>query len=195
MNFTILKPADTFSRGELLLRTFFGWLYIALPHGFLLFFMALASMFVTFLSFWAILFTGKYPQSFFEFQRNVLRWNYRVNARILNLADGYPSFGFDQEDEYVKLDIEYPEHSDRGLVLVRALFGALYVIFPHYFVLMFRYIVTNIFMFIAWWAVLFTGRYPDSMFEFNLGTMRWELRVQLYMMYLNDNYPPFSGRE
>lgn len=195
MKFTILKPTDCFSRGELLLRTFFGWLYIALPHAFFLLFIGIASMFVTFIAFWAILFTGRYPQSFFDFQKNFLQWNYRVNARLLNLADGYPAFGFDQEDEYVKLEIEYPEYSDRGLVLLRALFGGLYVILPHYFILMFRYIVTNIFIFIAWWVVLFTGRYPDSMFEFNVGTLRWELRVQLYMMYLNDNYPPFSGQE
>src|SRR5690606_19685506 len=94
---------EQYSRGELLLRTLFGWLYIALPHIFILMFIAIASQVLTFIAFWVILFTGSYPESFFEFQVKAFRWNTRLNARLWNLCDGYPAFGLSAEDDFVKL--------------------------------------------------------------------------------------------
>ncbi|MGB0392197.1 MAG: hypothetical protein ACPGD5_11555, partial [Salibacteraceae bacterium] len=73
---------ETYSRGELLLRSFFGIFYIILPHIFLLLFIQLWGSILQFISFWVILFTGRYPQSYFEFQVKALRWNLRVNARV-----------------------------------------------------------------------------------------------------------------
>lgn len=146
-----------------------------------------------FISFWVILFTGKYPESFFEYQVKYLRWKWRVNARLANMADDYPAFGLDvDDDEFTSYEVPYLEEQDRVSVLLRGLFGFIYVIIPHGFVLFFLGVVVNLFVFLAWWIVLFTGKYPYDMFKFNLNVFRWVERVNLYMMYLSDVYPPFS---
>ncbi len=190
-----IQHQDSYSRGELLLRTLFGWLYIAIPHGFVLFFMSIWSSILTFIAFWAILFTGKYPQSFFEFQVGLIRWNIRLSAVTMNLIDGYPAFGISSTDEKVNLQIENPESLSRGLLLLKILLGWLYVALPHGFVLMFRMLATFVLMFLAWWVVLIAGTYPQSWHNFNVGTIRWSTRLNLYLQLMSDDYPPFSGKE
>ena len=190
-----IKHQESYSRGELLLRSFFGWIYILLPHGFLLMFMGIWSAILTFISFWAILFTGRYPQSFYEFQVGLQKWNLRVNARAMNLSDGYPAFGINAGDEFTSFDLPYPESLGRGLQIVKLLFGFIYVLIPHGFLLFFRSIATMFMMFLAWWVVLFTGNYPKSWHAFNVGLIRWQVRVNLYMSFMIDDYPPFTGKE
>lgn len=190
-----IKHQESYSRGELLLRTLFGWLYILLPHLFLLIFMSIWSSILTFISFWVILFTGRYPQSFFEFQVGLVKWNIRVNARMYNLSDGYPAFGINSSDEYTDFQMAYPESLSRGLAIVKLLFGVIYVGIPHGFILIFRVLWTQILVFISWWIILFTGSQPKSWHAFNVGTLRWSTRVNLYLSYMTDEYPPFSGRE
>ena len=194
MKFSITHQ-ERYSRSELLLRTFFGWIYIGIPHGFLLCLVGIWSIVLQFLTFWAILFTGKYPRSFFEYQLNYLHWNNRVNARMLNLVDGYPGFGLNRIDNKTELEIEYPESTDRVLVLARFFFGWLYVLIPHGFILYFRAIAMLILCFLAFWVVLFTGKYPQSWHDFNVGTFRWSQRVYNYLYYMTDEYPPFTGKE
>jgi hypothetical protein len=138
------------------------------------------------------LFTGSYPQNWFEYQEKLQRWNWRLNARLINMADGYPAFGLDAEDEHTEYEVPYNENPDRISVLLRALFGWFYVLIPHGVVLFFLGIISSIFVFIAWWVVLFTGNYPRSMFDFNLKVYRWSARVNIYMAYMTDRYPPFS---
>jgi hypothetical protein len=191
----LIKHQDTYSRGELLLRTFFGWLYIAIPHGIILGILGFASAFVTFIAFWAVLFTGKYPRGMWDFMMNLQRWQLRVQARLMNLADGYPAFGMTSKDENTEIDMEYPEKLSQGLLLLRMFFGYIYVMIPHGIVLMFRFIGLYFVILIAWFAVLFTGKYPEGMFNFAAGTMRWMIRVNLYMNFLTDTYPPFHGKE
>jgi hypothetical protein len=186
---------ESYSRGELLLRSFFGIFYILLPHAFLMIFFGIWSSILSFIAFWSILFTGRYPQSFFEFNAGMQRWSLRVNARVYNLADGYPSFGVNGTDEHTSLEIPYPETLSRGLLIVKVMFGLLYVFIPHIFILYFRIIWGAILGFIAFWSILFTGRYPQSFFEFQVGTLRWMTRVNLYMGLMTDEYPPFSGKE
>jgi hypothetical protein len=113
----------------------------------------------------------------------------------MNLVDGYPSFGPNGTSDRVNLSVEYPESLSRGLVIVRLFFGAFYVGLPHGFCLIFRMIATQILAFLAWWVVLFTGNYPGSWHEFNVGTLRWLTRVSLYNEFMTDTYPPFSGLE
>lgn len=193
MQFTITRQ-ELFSRGELLLRTIFGWLYIGVPHLFLLFFVTIWSAILGFVAFWAVLFTGRYPQSMFEFQVKLLNWNQRFYASLHNLFDGYPALGLNGTSDRIVLQIEYPEHLSRGLVLVRLFFGIFYLLIPHGFCLCFRYFATGVLVFLAWWVVLFTGSYPAAWHEFNVGTMRWMVRVELYSKIMTDAYPPFSGR-
>jgi hypothetical protein len=185
---------EQYSRGELLLRSFLGIFYIYLPHAFILMFVQLWAGILLFLTFWVILFTGRYPESWFEFQVKAMRWSWRVNARYFNLCDGYPAFGLDAEDDYTTFEVSYPEHVSRGLVLVRFLFGVFYVLLPHGLILGIRTYVSLFLAFVAFWAVLITARYPDFVHEFNTGTLRWAARVNLYMSYMTDRYPPFSGK-
>src|SRR5690606_35161913 len=128
-----VKHQASYSRGQLLLRTFFGWLYIFIPHVFVLYFLSLISFFVTFMSFWAILFTGKYPEGLYNYQIGLQTWGLRLAARALNLADGYPHFGLTNKDENIKLVLERPEKSNRLTVLLRTFFGFFYVLIPHMF--------------------------------------------------------------
>lgn len=190
-----IKHQERYSRGELLLRTFFGWIYIMIPHFFVLFFMSLWGAILQFIAFWVILFTGRYPQSMFEYQAGLQKWNIRLYARMYNVSDGYPAFGIDSSDEYTDLVVPYPEKVSRGLTLVRALFGFFFVLIPHGFILMFRAWFVGILVFFAWWIVLFTAKYPDFIFDWTVGQIRWQTRVNLYLSYMDDNYPPFTGDE
>jgi len=192
MKFDILHQ-EHYSRGELLLRSILGFFYILIPHGFLLGFLGIAAGVLHFLTFWVVLFTGRYPESWFEFQVKYQRWNLRVSARILNMADGYPAFGLDAEDDKTTLEISYPTEISRGLVLVRAFFGFVYVLIPHGLILGVLGIGVLFVNFIAFWAVLFTAKFPRSMFNFQLSYLRWSQRVSNYLMYLTDQYPPFHG--
>jgi hypothetical protein len=186
---------ESYSRGQLLLRTFFGGFYIALPHFIVLIFCALWGAILAFISWWAILFTGKYPKSFFEYQVKLHRWQIRLVARLLNLADGYPAIGPNGSDDHTTLEIPYPETLSRGILLLRAFFGQLYVLLPHGIILYLRIIWGAILGFLAFWVILFTGKYPVSWFNFQVANLRWGTRVSLYMSFMTDNYPPFNGRE
>jgi hypothetical protein len=124
-----------------------------------------------------------------------MNWQIRVNSSMLHLVDGYPAFGLSTIADNAKLEVEYPEKLSRGLVLLRLFFGFLYVLIPHGFCLYFRWLATYIVMFLAWWVVLFTGNYPATWHGFNVGSLRWALRINLYLGLFTDDYPPFSGKE
>jgi hypothetical protein len=187
-----VRHQESYSRGELLLRTMFGGLYIALPHAIVLIFLLLWSSLLNFVSFWAILITGKYPESMFNYQLNLQRWALRVNVRLQNLSDGYPAFGLSSTDSNIMIEIERPEKSNRGTVLLRAMFGFLYVMIPHAFCLIFLLIGASFVRLIAFWAVLITGKYPKGMHDYMVGLLRWQYRISIYMGYMTDVYPPFS---
>ena len=184
----------SYSRLELILRTLFGALYIALPHAFILFFLSIWGGVLSFIAFWMILFSGRYPEHIFEYQVQLIRWRIRVYARIYNLADDYPAFGLSAIDERVTFEVPYPEKVSRLLLLIRIFFGVIYVILPHAFILFFRVIWGSVLSILAWFSVLFTKKFPESWYEFLVGTLRWETRVGLYMSFMTDTYPPFSAK-
>jgi len=111
----------------------------------------------------------------------------RVNAYFLLLRDEYPST---DEEQAVHLDIPYPDAKEelkRWLPLVKWIMAI-----PHYVVLLFLGIAAWVVVIIAWFVILFTGRYPRSMFDFVVGVLRWSLRVTVYAFLLTtDRYPPF----
>lgn len=190
-----IQHQEKYSRLELLLRTFFGALYIGIPHLFLLFFISIAYGFMSFITFWAILFTGKFPRFCFDFILKYMRWQLRVAASMSNMSDGYPPLGMDAVWPPVTLDIEYPEQSSRGGLLLRAFLGAIYIALPHGFCLAFRFIGQAVVNFLAFWAILFSGRSPAGMHAYSVGTYRWIYRIQAYYLMMTDTYPPFSGKE
>jgi hypothetical protein len=191
MQFDITHQEE-YSRGELLLRSFFGWIYMLIPHIFLLWIFSIALAFLTFFAWWVILFTGETPEWYYNMSVKVNRWSLRLNARLMNLSDGYPAFGLDGTDDKTTFDVERV-HIGRGNLLIRSFFGWILII-PHIFILYFRYIGTLILVFLAWWVVLFTGKYPANWHSFNVGTMRWATRIGLWYSWLIMDYPPFNGQ-
>ncbi|MFI5171719.1 MAG: DUF4389 domain-containing protein [Chitinophagales bacterium] len=183
---------ESYSRGELLLRSFFGWLYIGIPHFFLIFFYTIWVALAQFVSWWIILFTGKTPTFYYNALLGLNKWTMRVGARLYNLADGYPSFGPSGADDKTELHFEHI-HIGRGQLLLRSLLGWLYAGIPHMVCLYIRFIATFVLIFLAWWVVLFTGKYPAGWHKFVTGSLRWMTRLSLYLSFFLDKYPPFNG--
>ncbi len=99
------------------------------------------------------------------------------------------------EGQPLHYSIDYPERLSRGILLLKTFFGWIYVMIPHGIVLAFYGIAAIVVTFIAWWAILFTGKYPKSMFDFVVGYQRWNNRVNAYVFLMTDVYPPFSSKE
>lgn len=91
LQFAFNRP-ETTSRGLLLLRTFFGWAYVGIPHGFCLFFRTIAAYFVLFIAWWVVLFTGVWPENMYSFVSGTYRWYMRFMAYMSFLTDEYPPF-------------------------------------------------------------------------------------------------------
>jgi hypothetical protein len=186
---------ERYARDQLILRTLFGWLYIGIPHVLLLLFVGIWSLILCFITFWIALFTERFPRGIFDWQVEYLNWGLRVAASFANLVDGYAEFFPGGSKEKVSLQVEHPEKLRWWLVLLRFLFGLLYVGIPHGICLLARLAATGALGFLAWWAVLITGRYPARWHAFNVGTLRWLLRVVLYLGFFTEEYPRFSGKE
>jgi len=135
-----------------------------------------------------ILFRQKYPRWWFDFALEFTRFGARIGAYLALLTDRYPST---DETQSVHLDVEYPDVEqdlNRWLPLIKW-----FLAIPHYVVLGFLAIGVVFSVVIAWFAILFTGRYPQGLFDFIVGVGRWGLRVNAYMFLLvTDKYPPFS---
>ncbi|TET21208.1 MAG: DUF4389 domain-containing protein [Candidatus Stahlbacteria bacterium] len=187
---------EKLSRGILILRLFFGWLYCSIPHFFLLFFVGIAAAFVSFIAWWAILFTGKYPKWAFNFVLFYWRWQLRVLAYLYYMTDVYPPFtGKEIEGHPVHFSIDYPERLSRGLLFLRLFLGWAYIWIPHYLILWPLLMAVSFIVGASWWVILFTGRYPRNMFNLIVGVYRWYLRVMAYYGFMTDRYPPFTDEE
>jgi Domain of unknown function (DUF4389) len=188
------------SRGLWLVK----WL-LAIPHYFILFFLWLAFGILTIAAFFAILFTGRYPRSLFDFNLGVMRWTWRVGFYSYSAlgTDRYPPFSLGPEPDYpARLDVPYPGELSRGLVLVKWWLLAI----PHYLVLAFligggvgwgwvRWGGLNeLLVLFAAIYLLATGRYHRDIFELVLGINRWLFRVLAYAALMRDEYPPFRLR-
>ncbi len=192
------------SRGLWLVKWF-----LAIPHFVVLAFLWTAAALLTVAAGFAILFTGRYPRGIFDFNVGVLRWSWRVSYYATSAigTDRYPPFTLDQDHYPATLDVAYPESLSRGLVLVKWLLAI-----PHLIIVS---LFTNG---LIWWtqelgdssasgqygtgligllvlvagiALLFTGRYPQALFDLLMGLNRWVYRVVAYVGLMTDQYPPF----
>ena len=135
-----------------------------------------------------IVFRKRYPRWWFDFALELARFGTRIAAYAALLTDKYPST---EEAQTVHLQIEYPDVDrdlNRWLPLVKW-----FLVIPHLLVLLVLSVAAFFAIVVAWFAILFTGRYPHSLFDFVVGVGRWWLRVEAYAMLLvTDRYPPFS---
>jgi hypothetical protein len=135
-----------------------------------------------------ILFRQKYPRWWFDWNLALTRFSFRVSAYIALIRDEYPST---DEEQAVHLDMVYPDVKTqlmRGMPLIKW-----FLAIPHIFVLVFLGIAAWVCIVIAWFAILFRGKYPKGLFDFVVGVMRWSFRVEAYALLLvTDKYPPFS---
>lgn len=134
-----------------------------------------------------LVFRRKYPRWWFDWNLAFTSFTYRVSAYLSLLRDEYPST---DEEQAVHLDIPYPnaeQDLNRWLPLVKW-----FLAIPHYIVLFFLGVAAFVCIVIAWFAILFTGRYPPGLFAIVTGFLRWGLRVSAYAFLLTtDRYPPF----
>jgi hypothetical protein len=135
-----------------------------------------------------ILFRQKYPKWWFDWNLALSRFGLRVCTYLALMRDEYPST---DEEQAVHLDLRYPNVGsdlNRWLPLVKW-----FLAIPHYIVLVFLYVGVIFSVIIAWFAILFTGRYPKGLFNYVVGVMCWGYRVVGYaFLMLTDHYPPFS---
>jgi hypothetical protein len=137
-----------------------------------------------------IVFQQRYPRWWFDFARELTRFGARVGAYLALLTDQYPST---VDEQSVHLEVDYPD-AKKDLNRWYPLFKWLFAI-PHYFVLAFLFVAAIFVVLMAWFAILFTGKYPRGLFDFIVGVGRWNLRVSAYTLLLvTDRYPPFSLR-
>ena len=197
------------------------WLWLvkwvlAIPHFVILFFLFIAFFLATIVAFFAILFTGRYPRSIFDFNVGVLRWGWRVAFYTYGAlgTDRYPPFTLSSVPDYpASVEVAYPEQLSRGLVLVKWWLLAI----PQYAIVGILLVgpswvagnggwhdqsgqwhsaggrqgLIGILVVFAGVGLLFTTRYPRGIFEFVLGLDRWVLRVVAYAALMTDVYPPF----
>jgi len=171
------------------------WL-LAIPHYVALLFLWIAFLAVSIVAFFAILFTERYPRSLFNFNVGVLRWTWRVSFYSFNAlgTDRYPPFTLGPEPDYpATLEVAYPEHLSRGLVLIKWWLLAI----PQYLIVALfaggasSGGLVTLLVCIAGVALLFTGAYPRGIYDFVIGMNRWGFRVVAYAALMTDQYPPF----
>jgi len=186
------------------------WL-LAIPHYIILAFLWVAFALLTLVAWIAILFTGHYPKSIFEFNVGVMRWTWRVSYYSYSAlgTDQYPPFTLADTDYPARFDVAYPERLSRGLALVKWWLLAI----PHFLIiglftsglvwsttelngsgdeiLQSGVGLIGLLVLIAGLALAFTGRYPQGLFDLVIGLNRWCYRVWAYAALMTDEYPPF----
>jgi len=177
--FEVVYP-ERVSRWKTLLRIF-----LAIP---VLIFWAVVSSAVnavTVASWLAIIVRGRIPRWLFNFQVALYRWQYRALGYVLLLTEVYPPF---EGDYPIDFDVRYPERLIRWKVLIWKFITAI----PHLIIVAVLGITVVFVTIVAWFYALIAGRYPQGLFDYVVGVMRWSARVNAYVLSLTDEYPPFN---
>jgi hypothetical protein len=179
-------PSEGIARWRCFLQGF-----LLIPHFFVLWFVVVGAYLAFIYAWFAILFTRRYPPGAFNFITGVLRWGTRVGVFSYLMTERYPPFSTTEDPSYpVRTRFAYPEG---GIARWRPFFQAILAL-PHVIVLAFVGIGVAFAMIYAWFAILFTRRFPPGVFEFVSGVLRWSMRVNAYTLLTTEQYPPFSLR-
>jgi hypothetical protein len=163
-------------------------LILAVPHLLILYALGAVASLMILISFFAILFTKKYPKGLFDFVVNVYRWNANVGAYLGMLRDEYPPFSWEPGKYPVTYEVDYPDELGRFAPLYKWLLAI-----PNIIVLYLVVIVAILLWVVAWFAIVITGKMPQGIFNFLTGVSRWSYRTSAYYaQLLTDAYPPFS---
>ncbi len=163
------------------------WLLV-LPHLLVLIFLGIAALFAFLFAFVAVVITRKYPTGLFNFNVGVQRWGLRVGAYYLLLTDDYPPFSLDDDPAYpARLEIDYPTD---GTARWRPFFAGI-LIYPYLLVGFFVFIAAYVSVIIAFFAILFTKKFPEGLFRMVSGGLRWQQRANAYSAFLTTKYPPW----
>lgn len=167
---------------------------LLIPHLIILYFLGIIATILYVIASVAILFTGVYPAGMHDFITKYVRWNARTNAYLFSLFDQYPPFSGDEDSgSPLRFTAPYPATSSRLLnfpllgVLIKSL-----LLIPHFIIVAFLGVALTIVIFIAHFAILFTGSFPVGLHAFAVGVSRWSTRMTAYLLGLTDAYPPFS---
>ena len=164
--------------------------FLLIPHYLVLFVLWIGAFFAIFASWFAVLFTGRYPRGIFDFVVRVQRWTMNVTAYLLLMTDRYPPFSMDAQPDYpVHFDIEYPP--DGKIARWRPLVHWLLAI-PYWIAAAVLFYVVEIVAFFAFFTILFTKKFPEGMFNFALVGLRWQQRANTYIYWMTEKYPPFE---
>jgi hypothetical protein len=168
-------------------RCFFQWLLV-IPHFFVLFFIWIGAALAFIGAWFAIIFTRRYPPGIFNFLVGSLRWGARVNGYSYLMTEQYPPFSLEDEPYPIRVRVDYPEG---GIARWRPFLHYIMAL-PHLLVLYVLWFGASLALIGAWFAILFTRNYPRGIFDFVNGVLRWQLRVQAYVLLMTEQYPPFS---
>ena len=136
----------------------------------------------------AIVFAGRQPHGLWDFTDFYMRWRGNALAYMVLLRDEYPPFGSGDGSYPASFGVDaFPQTRNRWSVGLRLIYAI-----PQFIVLFFLGIAWLVTVIIGWLAILFTGRYPEGLYTFGVGYMRWSLRVEAYVLLMRDEYPPFS---
>ena len=138
------------------------------------------------IAWFALLLLGEYPRGLRDLALFYLRWRVRAVSYLMLLRDEYPPFG---DGNYPAWLEAHPAHGERKLVSIA--FRAILVI-PHLFALWMLGVAWGITTLVAWCTILVTGSYPEALYDFSVGVLRWNVRVEAYLLLLHDEYPPFA---
>ncbi|MEV0258551.1 DUF4389 domain-containing protein [Streptomyces sp. NPDC050732] len=173
-------------------RPFVQWL-LAVPHLLIAYALSMLRAVLTFIAFFTVLFTRRIPRPLFDAIAMSFRYEWRVASYVLFLHEDYPPFDFqataddDRADPHTLVTFTYPEQMSRWRPLVKWLLAV-----PHYLVLAVLGVAATAVVIMGFFAVLFTGTYPQRLRDVLVGVYRYNLRVQSYVGLLTDAYPPFS---
>jgi hypothetical protein len=203
MTMTVAVPYPVRVNGDLDTRLS-RWLWLVkwilvIPHLVVLLFLWVVFVVLSVAALFAILFTGRYPRGVFDVNVGILRWTWRVQYYTYSAlaTDRYPPFTLAAVPDYpARLEVDYPQRLSRGLVLVKWWL----LVLPHYLLVavfaggvwsVLHMGLIGLLVLIAAVALLFTGRYPQPIFDLVLGLNRWVLRLAAYAALMTDVYPPF----